>query len=518
MSSVLPKSWVECEIGDIAKVVGGSTPPSKDPMNFTTLGGIPWITPADLSGHKNAYISRGARNLSEGGYSACSAVKIPAGSVLFSSRAPVGYAAIASTEVTTNQGFKSFVLPESVDSRFVYYYLRHIKPTAEMMATGTTFKELSGSAATKLPFVLAPLNEQKRIADKLDALLARVDACRERLDRVPQLLKRFRQAVLAAATSGALTEEWRGSQNLEWEKVVLSKICLSITDGDHQAPPQIKDGIPFITISAMNDGNLNLKKATRFVPLSYYEQLKENRRPKVGDILFSVTGSIAIPALVDVEDSFTFQRHIAILKPDLSRIASKYLLYSLGTESIKEQALSVATGTAQLTISLNGLRSLIIDLPPKNEQSEIVRRVETLFAFADRLEARYTVGREQVDQLTPSLLDMAFRGELVPQDPSDEPAEKLLERIRVSRNSELIKPKRKASGRKPKMKITTETVKDVIRQLPKDAFSFEELRDALPGDYESLKDAVFALLNESETLRQFFDPVTQSMRLKRSQP
>ena len=252
--------------------------------------------------------------------------------------------------------------------------------------------------------------------------------------------------------------EWRGSQGLNsWENVSLDKICLSITDGDHQAPPQVENGVPFITIAAINDGKLNLQKATRYVPQSYYEKLKENRKPKVGDILFSVTGSIAIPALVDIEALFTFQRHIAILKPDSTRVASKYLLYSLGTENIKEQALAVATGTAQLTIPLNGLRSFKIDLPPQKEQEEIIRRVETLFAFADRLEAHYTVGRAQVDQLTPSLLDKAFRGELVPQDPNDEPAETLLERIQSVRQEPIVRREKKQRAQNVEVKVIDPT-------------------------------------------------------------
>ncbi len=209
MSEGMPKRWTSCEIGEVAQVVGGSTPPSKDPTNFEGDDGVPWITPADLSGYKETYIGRGVRNLSAKGFAACSVAMLPAGTVLFSSRAPVGYVAIAANPVCTNQGFKSFVLPEGLDSRFVYYYLRHIKPIAEERATGTTFKELSGATASRLPLKISPANEQKRIADKLDAVLARVDACRERLDRVPDILKRFRQAVLAAATSGKLTEDWR---------------------------------------------------------------------------------------------------------------------------------------------------------------------------------------------------------------------------------------------------------------------------------------------------------------------
>jgi type I restriction enzyme S subunit len=161
--SAIPEKWIKCDIGDVTKIVSGGTPPSKDSTNFTNKGGMPWITPSDLSGYKDVYISRGARNLTEKGLSNSSATPIPARSVLFSSRAPIGYVAIAKNELTTNQGFKNFVLPDGLDSKFIYYYLRHIKPIAEAMATGTTFKELSGAKASQLPLMIAPLNEQKRI-------------------------------------------------------------------------------------------------------------------------------------------------------------------------------------------------------------------------------------------------------------------------------------------------------------------------------------------------------------------
>ncbi|MEB3249108.1 MAG: restriction endonuclease subunit S, partial [Merismopediaceae bacterium] len=181
-----PEGWVSCKIGEVTQIVSGGTPPSKDLTNFTTEGGVPWITPADLSGYKKIYISHGARNLSDKGFSVCSATKIPQGSVLFSSRAPVGYVAIAANELSTSQGFKSFVLPSGLDSRFVYFYLKYISPLAESMASGTTFKELSSSVAAQLPLLIAPLKEQKQIANKLDKLFARIDACCDRLARIPQ--------------------------------------------------------------------------------------------------------------------------------------------------------------------------------------------------------------------------------------------------------------------------------------------------------------------------------------------
>ena len=333
-------------------------------------------------------------------------------------------------------GTKLFRAKSFWDARFVYQMLRAVKLPDKGYARH--FQYLRDSV---LP--LPPLPEQKRIADKLDAVLARVDACRDRLDRVPAILKRFRQSVLAAATSGKLTEEWRGTlETIGWNTMSLADICLSVTDGDHQAPPQAETGIPFITIAAINDGHLRLEKASRFVPSPYFEALKDSRRPQRGDILFSVTGSIAIPAQVDTDEAFTFQRHIAILKPDYSKVSSLYLKFALGTESLKKQALDVATGTAQLTIPLTGLRSFKIDVPPQKEQTEIVRRVESLFAYADRLEARYASGRAQTERLTPSLLAKAFRGELVPQDPNDEPASALLERVSVSKNEGLTVRKR----------------------------------------------------------------------------
>jgi len=404
----------------------------------------------------------------------------------------------------------------SVLSQWLKHFLNSpaIRQEIDLLSSGTTRRRISRKNLSQIDIPVPPPKEQKRIADKLDALLARVDACRERLDRIPLILKRFRQVVLALATSGQLTEDWRTSrESTQWQRMSLSEICLSITDGDHQAPPQAKRGVPFITIAAINDGRLRIDKATRFVPSVYFEQMKASRKPEMGDILFSVTGSIAISALVDTREPFTFQRHIAILKPDLSRISSSFLRYALETEDIKRQALSVATGTAQLTVPLSGLRAFMLDIPARDKQDEIVSRVEAIFAYIDRLEARYQAARTQVERLTPALLAKAFRGELVPQDPNDEPASVLLERIRAERAAQPAKPKRSQAYRKQTMtKMTEESVKEAIRQLPKDQFSFDELREHFPGDYDSLKEILFSLLSEAEpSLTQIFNREERTM-------
>ncbi len=158
----------------------------------------------------------------------------------------------------------------------------------------------------------------------------------------------------------------------------LSEIAVSITDGDHQAPPKAASGVPFLTIAAINNSYLAIDRATRYVPEAYFSALKPDRKPQIGDVLFSVTGSIAIPAIVDDPRPFTFQRHIAIIRPDPKLVDTRFLWYALQTTDIKEQARAVATGTAQPTIPLSGLRNFKLPLPPLSEQRRIVAKIDSL--------------------------------------------------------------------------------------------------------------------------------------------
>ena len=148
-----------------------------------------------------------------------------------------------------------------------------------------------------------------------------------------------------------------------------------------------------------------------------------------------MTGSIGIPALVNVDDPFVFQRHIAILKPNRQKVSPNYLYRLLAAPQVMEQALAVATGTAQLTIPLAGLREFEIPSPALDQQIEISRRIENAFTWIDRLASEATSARKLIDRLDQAILAKAFRGELVPQDASDEPASVLLERMKAARSS-----------------------------------------------------------------------------------
>ncbi len=343
---------------------------------------------------------------------------------------------------------------EFVNNKYIFYWLKTADFLTYVTAVGygVNMPRLGTEDGKAAPFVLAPLAEQQQIAQKLDELLAQVDTLKTRLDAIPKILKRFRQSVLAAAVSGRLTEEWRG-RNIKWPKKKLREICLSISDGDHQAPPRAESGIPFLVISNVNKGFIDFSKVERWVPQYYFDELKDIRRPKRNDILYTVTGSFGIPVLVDSDQDFCFQRHIAILKPNPNCLNYKFLFFLLGSSQAFKQADSVATGTAQRTVALNSLRDFEFGIPALEEQTEIVRRVEQLFAYADQIEQRVKDAQARVNHLTQSILAKAFRGELTAdwraQNPElisgENSAAALLERIKAEREA-AVNPKRKAKA------------------------------------------------------------------------
>jgi len=410
----------------------------------------------------------------------------------------------------------------AIEPRFLFSWIQspEIQENISSLATGTTNQiELSRLAITSIQIPIAPLNEQKRIADKLDALLARVDACRERLDRIPSILKRFRQAVLAAATSGQLTEDWRDVQSINkivrW--VSLEDVALEFSYGS-SAKSSPSGSVPVLRMGNIQDGKLDWNN------LVFTSDIKEIEKYQLltGDVLFNRTNS---PELVGKTAVYKGERP-AIYAGYLIRVRCSadllpdYLNYCLNSPAGRDYCWQVKSDAiSQSNINARKLAAFQFELPPIEEQAEIVRRTEALFAYADRLEARYQAACTQVDLLTPALLTKAFRGELVSQDPNDESASVLLERIRAERAAQPAKPKRsQASSRKQIMtKMTEESVKEAIRQLPKDKFSFDELRENIPGNYDLLKDILFALLSEAEpSLTQVFDREEQTMRFVRA--
>jgi len=308
---------------------------------------------------------------------------------------------------------------EAVHGRYLFHWLRHpaFLTYVTEVSHGVNMPRLGTDAGRDAPFVLAPKAEQKRIADKLDTVLTRVDAVNTRLARVAPLLKRFRQSVLAAATSGRLTEDWRGGRavNETWRVIPLGKY---VENHDGARVPisetlrtERRGAYPYYGASGVIDTIDGFTHEGKFVLIG---EDGANLVTRSKPIAFIATGKIWV------------NNHAHVLKCK-EGASDEYLAYYINSIDLTPYV----SGSAQPKLNQKNLNTIPVPVPPTEEQTEIVRRVETLFAFADRLEARLAQAQTAATRLTPALLAKAFRGELVPQDPNDEPAAELLRRLQA---------------------------------------------------------------------------------------
>lgn len=295
-------------------------------------------------------------------------------------------------------------------------------------------------------------------------------------DSVEKLLQMVHAEKVSLVNDGLLKKAERiesFSDNLQlpsqWRYAPLSALCVSVTDGDHLPPPKAETGVPFLVISDVRWGGIEFTGCRR-VSEEYYAKLEWIRKPQERDILYTLVGSFGIPVVVRDSQPFCVQRHIGILRPS-KHIELQYLAYALESKLVFRQASLVATGIAQKTVPLAGLRKIVIPVPPLAEQKRIVAKVDELMALCDRLEAQQqeretrhaTLARASLARfadaptqanlqflfhlsytidpadLRKSILTLAVQGKLVPQDPNDEPAEELIGRIATIRDAKKAK-------------------------------------------------------------------------------
>ena len=307
--------WKKYKLSDIGTIVGGATPSTTVDRFYG--GDIPWLTPKDLSNFQDRYIERGERNITQEGLDSCSAQLLPANSVLFSSRAPIGYVAIAKNPIATNQGFKSIIPNERVDSLFLYYILRYNKEKIEAMGSGTTFKEVSGAVMKNVEISLPSLEEQRRIAGILGAIDDKIENNR----RINTNLELQAQA---------LYKQWFvDNRKDDWEEKQLGEIALHITDGVHNTVIDSPNG-EYYLLSCKNikSGQLFIGSNERRIDHETFTKLRKRTRLSHGDILVTSVGTVGEMYLVNESPSnYEFQRSVAIIKPN-NDIISSYFLYA----------------------------------------------------------------------------------------------------------------------------------------------------------------------------------------------
>ena len=272
--------WVERKISDIGTVVGGATPSTKKPENYDD-GKIAWITPKDLSTFSSRYIERGERNITEIGLKSCSTQLLPLNTVLFSSRAPIGYVAIAANEVCTNQGFKSVIPNENTDPLFLFYLLKYNKGKIEGMGSGTTFKEVSGNTMKNI-FVNVPTD--KKVQEKIAAILGSIDDKIEENERINNNLEQQAQAIFANEflSLDTLPEGWKQASLIDIADY-LNGLAMQ-----KYRPTADESGIPVLKIKELRQGccDDNSELCSPSIKSDYIIH--------DGDVIFSWSGSLLV--------------------------------------------------------------------------------------------------------------------------------------------------------------------------------------------------------------------------------
>ena len=360
--------WKECTIADLGNVIGGATPSTKKSENYEN-GSISWITPKDLSTFQGRFISRGERNITELGLNSCSTRLLPANTVLFSSRAPIGYVAIAAKEMCTNQGFKSVIPNDDTDYMFLYYLLKYNKSNIENMGSGTTFKEVSGNTMKSIKVsVPVEIEEQKRIGAVLSAIDDKIElntAINENLEQQAQAI--FKSWFVDFEPFGRVMPD-------DWMSITLNDVCTKITDGSHYSPKDNPSAtIPMLSVKDMRAFNFDFRSCKHIDENEFEKMIANDCVPKKDDILVAKDGSYLKEIFIcNRDERYAILSSIAIFRPDTSVIIPEILLALLKSPSVlKEVRDNYVSGSALPRIVLKDFKKLRFILPPLKIQSEI---------------------------------------------------------------------------------------------------------------------------------------------------
>ena len=449
MNKKIPKGWVKTKLNYTAELIGGGTPSRRNFEYFN--GNIIWLTPTEIPKDGIAKISDSREKITELGLQKSSAKLIPQDAVLLTSRASIGYVAIAGTQVTTNQGFASFICNDSMFNYYLAYWLWSNKSFLEENATGTTFKEISKSKLKELEIPLPPLNEQKRIVSKIESIFSQIDACRKNLEglashnlSVPGSMAQLRSGVLKQAFEGKLVPQ---DPNDEPAEMLLKKLCIN----SKIDPIFEKDGLPEgwlsvalgLIIEPSNEKfNPKTKENRIYIGLEHIESntnqiighgdSNDTKSTKIvfrkGDVLYGklrpYLNKVCIPNFDGVcsTDILVF--------PKNSNLHNKHLSWFLATEEFVRYATEQSTGVTLPRVNFKTVAKYSFPLPPLREQCRIVAKIESIFAQIDAMDNHIRTSLERLNTLKSIVLKQAFEGKLVPQDPNDEPASVLLQTVK----------------------------------------------------------------------------------------
>lgn len=356
--------WIECKISDIGTVVGGATPSTKKPENYEN-GTIAWITPKDLSTFTGRYIQRGERNITEVGLKSCSTQLLPKDTVLFSSRAPIGYVAIAANEVCTNQGFKSVVPNENTDPLFLYYLLKHNKDKIEGMGSGTTFKEVSGNTMKN---IVVSVPTDKKVQKRISSMLGSIDDKIEENERINNNLAEQIKTICTAWLSDYAP--FGGVLPDDWSKTPLSSIADFVSGYSYKGAELTESNIAMATIKNFDrKGGFKLDGYKEIVPSS---KLKDTQHAELFDTLVAHTDLTQNAEVIGNAEpvmsksgysDIVFSMDLVKVVPKNNHISKFLIAAILQDKKFKAHCLCYVNGTTVLHLSKKALPEYQLYLP-----------------------------------------------------------------------------------------------------------------------------------------------------------
>ena len=390
----IPEGWEIRKIKNNFMIYAGATPKSEKAEYWD--GGIPWITPADFK-TTDKYVSYGRKSLTALGYDSCGTTLVPAGSIIFSKRAPVGSVVIAKNTLCTNQGCLACIPNDAVNSTYFYYCMSIFTEQFELVSAGTTFKEIAASTFASFLLPCPPLSQQNEIVNFLDKESSRIDSMLSKTRSSIEEYKKLKQAVITqAVTKGVRGEremkdsgvEWIGEIPKEFDLVQLKFFCKLITDGTHFSPTIVENGWPYITAGDVHGIGLDYNSAKRISEEDFQLLVAQGCQPLKGDVLLvkdgATTGRVGF---VDSDTPCVILSSVAMLRP-AANTDGHYLMYLLASDFLQKQILVSMAGSAMPRTTLTKLTKYIGLLPPLHEQKEIADYLDAKCAEIDGLIAK----------------------------------------------------------------------------------------------------------------------------------
>jgi type I restriction enzyme S subunit len=473
----IPDTWKWVTLDDIGVIVSGGTPSTKEPEFWN--GDIPWITPADLSNYEDIYISKGKRSISQIGLEYSSTTLLPENSIIFSSRAPIGYVAITRTKLATNQGFKNLILNDDlINPRYVYYYLKTIKELAENMASGTTFLELSASKFKQIPFPLTSIEDQNSVVEKIEELFSQYDKLENtfkvELHRLEILKKK-------------IEKKFFNFENLQTQK--LSSI-LELKSGSFlPSNERNKNGIYNVY-----GGNGILGKHDNYL---YEEPL----------LVIGRVGEYCGNSYVTTSKSWvTDNALITTFKKPSNLSFYKYYFDFLDLRQL-------AKSSSQPVISSRSIYNLSAFIPNLEEQERIVNSYELEINNIDKLADSISIERNKLNILVNKSLKEAFQGKLSPRQNSNSSVNSLLKELQHKKDVYLTE-QRKINKNYKKTERKKINLFDLIKSIYKsNNFDFQELINNVVISQDELENEFDKLLSNN-LLEKIYDAESQSIKYK----